>query len=68
MFYNLYRYALSAFAFHAVIDTIPNVMHAPKTTEGTVPNILAASPDSNAPISLDEPINMVFTAETLPRI
>ena len=44
------------------------VMLPPKITDGTVPNSLAAVPDSNAPISFDEPINIEFTADTLPRI
>ena len=36
--------------------------------EGFSPNALAVAPDSNAPISFDEPIKIPFTAETLPRI
>ncbi len=43
-------------------------MHPPKTTEGTNPNSLAAKPDSNAPISFDEPIKTELTDDTLPRI
>ena len=37
-------------------------------TEGTTPSNLAATPDSKDPISLDDPINMLFTAETRPFI
>ena len=45
-----------------------SVILPPKITEGTVPNSLAAVPDSKAPISFDEPINIEFTADTLPRM
>ena len=36
--------------------------------DGFKPNILAVAPDSKAPISLDEPMKIPLTAETLPRI
>ena len=48
--------------------TMIRVMLPPKITDGTVPNIFAAVPDSKAPISLEDPINIELTAETLPRI
>src|SRR5687768_4363989 len=48
--------------------TTNNVIHPPKTTEGTVPIILAATPLSNCPSSLEELINIELTEETLPRI
>ena len=48
--------------------TISKVILPPNITEGTVPNSLAAVPDSKAPISFEEPINIEFTADTLPRI
>lgn len=48
--------------------TITSVILPPKITDGTVPNNLAAVPDSKAPISFDEPINIEFTADTRPRI
>src|SRR6188768_4330954 len=41
-------------------------MQPPRTTEGTVPKRRAATPDSNIPISLDEPMNMLLTADTRP--
>src|ERR1700730_6784292 len=40
----------------------------PITTEGTVPNQAAVTPDSNSPNSLDAPIKSEFTALTRPRI
>ena len=48
--------------------TMSIVITPPNTTDGTVPSNFAATPDSNAPISLDEPINILLTAETLPFI
>jgi hypothetical protein len=33
-------------------------MHPPKITDGTTPRNFAATPDSNMPISFDEPMNM----------
>ena len=50
------------------IKTTSNVIIPPKTTEGTTPISFAARPDSNAPISLEEPMKMLLTAETLPFI
>ena len=44
------------------------VILPPNTTAGTVLISFAVRPDSKAPISFDEPINMLFTAETRPRI
>ncbi|MNR57783.1 hypothetical protein D3C85_1786230 [compost metagenome] len=44
------------------------VILPPNTTAGTVLINFAVRPDSKAPISLEEPINILFTAETLPRI
>ena len=40
----------------------------PPTTDATKPNQSAVRPDSNAPSSLDEPMNTALTAETRPRI
>jgi len=40
----------------------------PNITEGIVPSSDAAVPDSNAPISFEDPINIEFTADTRPRI
>ena len=54
--------------FNQVMVTISKVMLPPNITAGTVPSNLAAMPDSKSPISLDEPINIEFTADTLPRI
>lgn len=50
------------------IVTTTSVIKPPNITDGTTPISLAASPDSNAPISFEEPMNMLFTAETLPFI
>ena len=52
----------------AVAPAISSVMQPPITIEGTSPSRLATAPDSNAPISLDEIINIPFTADTRPRI
>src|SRR5438270_126440 len=38
----------------------------PRTTDVTVPNSFAATPDSNAPSSFDEPTKIEFTDDTLP--
>lgn len=54
--------------FKYVIAAMPMVIHPPKTTAGTVRISFAVKPDSKAPISFDDPINMLFTAETRPRI
>ena len=51
-----------------VVTTVSNVMLPPKTTAVTVPINFAVSPLSKAPSSLDDPTNMEFTEETLPRI
>ncbi len=48
--------------------TTARVIKPPNMTEGITPNSFAASPDSNAPISFEEPINILLTAETLPFI
>ncbi len=37
-------------------------MQPPKITEVTVPNNFAVTPDSNSPISFDEPMKIEFTA------
>src|SRR5512139_1125634 len=52
----------------AVTPTMSKVIPPPKMTEGMRPSNLAATPDSNDPISFDEPIKMLFTEATLPRI
>ena len=44
------------------------VMTPPTTTEETVPSSLAATPDSKAPISFDDPMKIWLTAETRPSI
>src|SRR3954447_15721715 len=48
--------------------TVTSVITPPKTTEGTRPNKLAVTPDSNSPSSLLEPMKMTLTAVTRPRI
>lgn len=45
-----------------------SVIIPPKMTDGINPMIFAARPDSNEPISLEDPIKMLFTEATLPRI
>src|SRR6202521_3775467 len=52
--------------FQAVTPTTPRVTIPPKITDRTVPSTFAATPDSNEPISFDEPMKIWFTAETLP--
>jgi len=52
----------------AVVATTIKVMIPPKATEGTRPISLAAIPDSKAPNSFDEPIKILLTEATLPRI
>ena len=59
---------ISFLVLRKVRETMAIVIQPPKITEGTVPKSLAAVPDSKAPISFDEPINIEFTAETRPRI
>src|SRR5688572_21198992 len=56
----------SFLAFRAVIPTTSKVMHPPNTTDGTTPNNLAASPDSNESISFEEVRRMLITVETRP--
>src|SRR4051794_38811256 len=48
--------------------TVTNVITPPNTTDGTSPRKLAATPDSNSPSSLLEPMKMTLTAVTRPRI
>src|SRR5688572_18507061 len=55
-------------SFQAAAATEASAMQPPKTTDGIRPMILAAKPDSKAPISLDELMNMVLTDETRPRM
>ena len=50
----------------AVTATTASVASPPSTTDGTVPRSLAATPDSNAPISLELPMKMALTEETRP--
>src|SRR6187397_1025535 len=49
-----------------VTATTISVMAPPNNTAGTAPNNFAATPDSNAPISFDEPMKIEFTADTRP--
>ena len=56
------------FSFQVSMVTTIKVMVPPNNTDGTVPNKRAEVPDSKAPISLDDPINIEFTADTRPRI
>ena len=53
-------------ARQAVMATTTSVISPPNTTLVTVPISLAAAPLSNPPISLLEPMKMLFTAETRP--
>ena len=50
---------------HAVAPATTNVPTPPETTAGTSPINFANAPDSNAPISLDEMMNILFTDDTL---
>ena len=59
---------ISFLVLYQVIAETNKVILPPKTIAGTVLINLAVKPDSNCPISLDEPINIEFTAETLPLI
>src|SRR6266571_6656549 len=52
--------------FHLVTPTTPRVTSPPKMTDRTAPNSLAATPDSNEPISFEEPMKIWLTAETRP--
>src|SRR5262249_18221415 len=49
-------------------STTTSVPTPPITTEGTVPNHAAVTPDSNSPSWFDEPMNTELTALTRPRI
>ena len=51
-----------------VDTTVIKVIQPPKTTAVTVPISLAVKPLSKAPSSLEEPVNILSTEETLPRI
>lgn len=68
-FSNLYQYSifLKEGALNQVTITTAIVMQPPNITEGTVPRSFAATPLSNWPSSLDELMNILFTAITLPR-
>ena len=50
----------------ATIPTTDSEATPPSTTDVTVPNNRAATPDSKAPSSLEEPMKIAFTDETLP--
>ena len=52
----------------AVAATTINVHKPPMIIDGTKPNKRAVTPDSKAPISLDEIMNIELTDETRPRI
>ena len=52
----------------AVLATTISVMIPPNATDGTKPISLAVIPDSKAPSSFDEPIKILFTEATRPRI
>jgi hypothetical protein len=51
-----------------VTATTNKVNEPPTTIAAFVPHHLAVNPDSNAPISLEEPMKIPFTAETRPRM
>ena len=51
-----------------VTATTTSVSAPPSTTLGTVPNSLAVTPDSNAPISFDDPMNIELTLDTRPNM
>src|SRR5436190_4361485 len=46
--------------------TTPKDANPPSTTDGTGPRSFAATPDSNAPSSFDEPTKIEFTDDTRP--
>src|SRR5262245_24149147 len=50
----------------ATSPTTPSEATPPRTTAGTVPRRRAATPDSKAPISFDEPMKIEFTDDTRP--
>ena len=52
----------------AVVPTTIKVIMPPNATEGIKPISLAVMPDSNAPNSFDEPMKMLFTEATRPRM
>ena len=52
----------------AVVPTTIKVMIPPNATEGIRPISLAVTPDSKAPSSFDEPIKILFTEATRPRM
>ncbi|HWU44474.1 MAG TPA: hypothetical protein VN132_13580, partial [Bdellovibrio sp.] len=62
------RVFFSSGASQATTPTTKSVIVPPKITEGTRPKRRAATPDSKAPISFDEVMNMEFKAEIRPRI
>lgn len=51
-----------------IVATTPIVIIPPKTTAGTTPIIFDVKPLSKAPSSFDEPTNIEFTDDTLPRM
>ena len=55
-------------ASFAVAPTTASVMQPPNTTDGTSPSRRAATPDSNAPSSFDEPMKMPLIDDTRPRM
>ena len=48
--------------------TTPSVSTPPSTTAGPTPSNVLATPDSNAPSSLEAPMNTFSTAMTRPRM
>lgn len=69
LYYNLSIFNLRNFGANlAVRETTTSVKTPPIIIEGFSPNKRAVVPDSNAPISFDEPMKIPFTAETRPRI
>src|ERR1700722_554751 len=53
-------------ASQLVVAATTKVMQPPKTTDATVPISLAMTPDSNSPISLDDPTKIELTDATRP--
>src|SRR5450759_1416795 len=49
-----------------VTATTTSVATPPSTTDGTVTNSFAVTPDSNIPISFEEPTKTLFTDDTRP--
>lgn len=60
--------ALSFGEIIAITPTDNKHMTPPNIAAGIVPINFAVTPDSNSPISFDEPIKIEFTAEILPLI